>query len=130
METDTAFVRADGIVVLYAVTHVGLDVAFVVHPGHAELIYTVRNTQPFDEVHFVEFRMFVVFFFDCAQHFFYCLMILRFIRKSSFQIFQYFCCIHKLKDYLFYLLLVTVSFGLMCQKYIFFLIYATIDKEK
>ena len=66
VETDTAFVRADSVVVLYTVTHVGLDVTFVVHPSDAELVYAIWNTQTFNQVYFVEFRVFVVFLFDSS----------------------------------------------------------------
>ena len=99
METDTTFVRTNGVVVLYAVTHVRLDVAFVVHPAHTELINAVWNAKTLNQVGFVKFWVLVVFFLDGAKHFLYCLMVLRFIRKTTFQVFQYFCCIHNLKIY-------------------------------
>ena len=86
METDTAFVRTDRVVVLNTVTHVGLNITFIIHPSHAELIYSIRNTQTFDQVYFIKLRVCVVFFFNSRKYFFYCLMILRFIGKSSFQI--------------------------------------------
>lgn len=68
METDTALVRANGVVVLDTVTHVRLNVTLVVDPVHAELYHPVRHTETLDEVVAVEFRMFVVLFLDCAQH--------------------------------------------------------------
>ena len=48
VETDTAFVRADSVVVLNTVTHVCLNITFVVHPSYTELKYSIRNTQAFD----------------------------------------------------------------------------------
>ena len=66
METDTTFVRADGIVMLYTVAHIGLYVAFIIYPSDAELVYTIRNTQTFNQVSFLEFGVFVVLFFDCT----------------------------------------------------------------
>ena len=72
---------------LYTVTHVGLYVAFVVHPSDAELIDAVGDAQTFNQVGFVEFRVFVVLFFDGTQYLFYGLMILRFVGEPSFQIF-------------------------------------------
>ena len=75
VETDTAFVRADCVVMLNTVTHIGLNITFIVHPSHTELIYSIRNTQTFDQVYFIKLRMFVVFFFNSRKYFFYCLMI-------------------------------------------------------
>ena len=95
METDAALVGTNRVVVLNAITHIGLNLTLVVHPCHTELIYTVGNAEAFDEVHLLEFRVFVVLFFDSAKHFFYCLMILGFTREASFQIFQDFLCVHR-----------------------------------
>ena len=95
METDAALVGAYSVVVLDAVTHVGLNLALVVHPSHTELIYTIGNAEAFNQVHLLELGVLVVLFFDSAQHLFYCLMILRFIGEASFQIFQDFLCVHK-----------------------------------
>ena len=64
METDTTFVRADGIVMLYTVPHIGLYVTFVVYPCNAELVYAVGNAKTFNQVGFVEFGVFVVLFFN------------------------------------------------------------------
>lgn len=99
MEADTTFVRADGIVVLYTVTHIGAYVALVISPCYTELIYTIGDAEAFDEVCFVKFGVLVVLFFDGTQNLFYCLMILGLIGEASFQIFQNFCCIH---NYFFY----------------------------
>ena len=66
METDTAFVRTDCIVVLNAITHISLDIAFIIHPSYTELINSIRNAQAFNQIYFVEFWVFVVFFFDSA----------------------------------------------------------------
>ena len=87
METDTAFVRTDGVVVLYTVTHVGLYVTLVIHPSNTELVNAIGDAKTFNQIGFVELRMFVVLFFNGRKHFFYCLMILRFIGEPSFQIF-------------------------------------------
>ena len=57
METDTAFVRTDRVVVLNTVTHIGLNITFIIHPSHAELIYSIRNTQTFDQVYFIKLRV-------------------------------------------------------------------------
>ena len=60
METNSALVRTDGVVVLDAVTHISLHIAFVVDPVDTELNHSVWYTQTLDEVVAVEFRMFVV----------------------------------------------------------------------
>jgi hypothetical protein len=86
METDTAFVRANGVVVLYAVTHVGAYVAFIVGPSDAELVDAVGDAKAFNQVYFVEFGVFVVLFFDGTQYLFYCLMIFRLVRESSLEV--------------------------------------------
>ena len=64
METDAAFVGADGVVMLYTITHVGADVALVVCPRHTELVNTVGDAKALNEVGLVKFGMFVVLFFD------------------------------------------------------------------
>ena len=87
MEADTSLIRADGVVVLNTVTHVGLHVAFIVYPSYTELVYSVWNAKTFNQIGLVEFRMFVVFFFNGRKNFFYCLMILRFVGEPSLQIF-------------------------------------------
>lgn len=66
VEADSAFIGADGIVVLYTVSHVGMDIALVVHPVHAELDDAVGDAETLDEIGFLEFRMFVVFVLDGA----------------------------------------------------------------
>ena len=94
METDTAFVGANGVVVLDAVAHVGLNLAFVIHPSDAELIHAIWNAETLDEVHLIELWVLVVLFLDCTENFFYCLMILRFVWKATLKVFQYFFCVH------------------------------------
>ena len=84
METDTALVGTNGIVMLNPIAHIRADIALIIDPCHTKLIDPIRNTQTLDEIHFIKFRMLVVFLLYCAQYFFYCLMIFRFIRESSF----------------------------------------------
>ena len=59
MEANTAFIGTDSVVVLYAVAHVGSDVAFIVHPSNTELIYTVGNAKALNQVYLIKFRVFV-----------------------------------------------------------------------
>ncbi len=66
METDTAFVRADCIVMLDTVSHVGLDLTFVIHPSYTEGKNTVGDTKTFDQIALFEFGMFIVSLFDCS----------------------------------------------------------------
>jgi hypothetical protein len=94
VEADTTLVRANGIVVLDTVAHVGLDVTIVVHPSDTELINTIRNAEALDEVDLVELRMLVVLLLDGAEDLFYCLMILWLVRESLLQILKNFLCVH------------------------------------
>lgn len=94
METDTAFVRADYVVVLDTVTHVCLDITFVVHPRYTEFKYTIRNTETLDEVCSVKLWVFVVLFLDCWKYLTYGLDVLWLVRKSLFEILYNFSCIH------------------------------------
>ena len=66
MKTDTTFVRADRIVMLDTVSHVGLDLSLIIHPGYAEGENTIGNTKTFDQVALFEFGMFVVNLFDSS----------------------------------------------------------------
>ncbi len=92
----TAFVRADGVVVLDAVSHVGLHIPLVVHPCHAELIDTVGHAKALNEVGLLEFRVFVVLLLNGWKYLTDGLDILRLVGKSLFQIFYNLCCIHNL----------------------------------
>jgi len=64
VETQPAFVRTDSIVVLHTVTHVGADVALVVHPSDAESVDALGDAQTFDEIHLVKLRVFVILFLN------------------------------------------------------------------
>lgn len=66
VKTDTTFVRADRIVMLDTVSHVGLDLSLIIHPGYAKGENTIGNTKTFDQVALFEFGMFVVNLFDCS----------------------------------------------------------------
>jgi len=86
VETDTAFVRADGVVVLYTVTHVGLYLAFVVDPSYTEREDSVGNAQSLDQVVTVKLGVLVVSLLNGTQHFGYGLMIFGLVGEASFQI--------------------------------------------
>ena len=94
MVAQTTFVRTNGVVVLDAVAHVGLNLAFVIHPSDAELIHAIWNAETLDEVHLIELWVLVVLFLDCTENFFYCLMILRFVWKATLKVFQLFYSAH------------------------------------
>ena len=66
METDTSFIRADRIVVLDTVSHVGLDLSFIIHPGYTEGENTIGDTKTFDQIALFKFGMFIVSLFDCS----------------------------------------------------------------
>lgn len=63
METDTAFVWANGIVELYAITYVVLNFTFVVYPGNTECEDAVGLYHTLDKTSFFKFGMLVVYFF-------------------------------------------------------------------
>ena len=78
METDTAFVRANGIVELHAIAQIGLHFTFVVHPSDTEREDTIGFHQTFNNLCLFEFRMLIVDIFDRKKYFLYGLKILRF----------------------------------------------------
>lgn len=80
METDAAFVRTYRLVELYAVAEVGLHLAFVVDPCHAEGDDAVGLYHAFDDACFLKFGMLVVDILHAHQHFFDCLEIFFFAR--------------------------------------------------
>ena len=86
MIADTTFVRANHVVVLDAVTHVGLYIAFVVGPGHTEGDDSVGDAKALNEVGALKLRVLVVLFFDSAQHLAHCLDVLWLIRESLLKI--------------------------------------------
>ncbi len=64
METNTAFVRANGIVELHTIAEVGLNITFVVHPSNTERKDTVGFNQAFYDFSFLELWMLVIDIFD------------------------------------------------------------------
>ena len=61
MESQAAFVRADGTVELYAVAYIYVYFAIVVCPRHAEGDDALRLYESFDELCFLKLRMTVVY---------------------------------------------------------------------
>ena len=80
VEADASFVRAYGLVELYAVAEVGLYVAFVVDPCHTECDDAVGFYHAFDDSCFLKFGMFVIYILHTHQHFFDGLEIFFFAR--------------------------------------------------
>ena len=85
METDTALVRTNGVVELYAVTQVYLYLTFIVYPGHFECKDAVWFNQSLDERSLFKFWMLVVDIFNGVQYFLYSLQVFRFTRMLSFE---------------------------------------------
>ena len=56
-------------VVLYAITHVGLYVALIIHPGNSELVNAIGDAKTLNQISFVKLRMFVVLFFNGSKNF-------------------------------------------------------------
>ena len=100
METDTALVGANGVVVLYTVTGVDLYLAVVVNPCDAECEYTVGDTEPLDEVVCLEFGVLVVLLLNGVQHLFNSLEILRLMWKLFLQILKCSCYFHMIMCYI------------------------------
>jgi len=94
VETQTAFVRADCAVELYAVTEVGLYFALVVNPRYAESEDTVRLDDTFNDFGLLKFGMLVVNLFDRFEDFAYCLQVFAFTRVAKFQVRHQFLNIH------------------------------------
>ena len=94
VEAYAAFVRADGVVVLHTVAHVGLHATFVVGPCDAELVHAVGDAEALDEVGALEFGVLVVLFLDGSEYFFYSLVVLRLAWEALLQVFQYLLCVH------------------------------------
>ena len=90
MEPDSPLIRANGIVVLHAITHIVSHVAVVVDPRNPETDDSVGNTQPFKQVDLFECRITVVDIGYRVDNFFNCLQIFRLMRKPSAQ-FLYKC---------------------------------------
>ncbi len=63
METDTTLVGTYGVVELYAIADIVLNLTLVVNPGHTESEDTVGFNHSFDNLRFLELRMLVVNFF-------------------------------------------------------------------
>ena len=78
VETQTALVRPDGVVELYAVACIGLYLAVVVHPCHLESENPVRLHNPLDNLGCLELGMPVIFLLYCLQNFPYSLKVLFF----------------------------------------------------
>ena len=90
MVAKTSLVRANRVVVLYAVTHVSLYVALIIYPRYAELDDAVWNAETLDEVCLLKLRVLVVLFLDSTENLTNCLNVLRLVWESSLEIRDYF----------------------------------------
>ena len=82
METDTALVWADGIVVLNAVAHIGVYFPVVVDPADSERYYAVGDAQALDKIVTLKDGILVVDILNRGNNFSYSLEILGFIGKA------------------------------------------------
>ena len=94
--TQTAFVRANSIVVLDTITHVGLNIALIIYPSDTELTNTIGDAKALDEVCLLKLGVLVVLFLDSRKYLRNCLDVLRLIWEALLQLFYNFCCIHNL----------------------------------
>ena len=69
METETALVGTDRAVELNAITQIGLHLAGIIHPSHAEGEDTVGLYHALDDLSLLELRMLVVHFLDGVEDF-------------------------------------------------------------
>ena len=69
METHTTLVRANGVVELHTVAQVGLHLALVVYPGHAESENAVGLDHALNDFSFLELGMLVVLVLHGEQDF-------------------------------------------------------------
>ncbi len=99
MIAQAAFVRANGVVVLDTVAHVGLHVTLVVNPSDAELVYSVGNAKALDEVGLFKLGVLVVLFFDGGKNLRNCLDVLRLIGEALLELLYNLCCIHNLLSF-------------------------------
>ena len=76
METNTAFIRTNGVVELHTIPQVGLHLAFIVYPCHTESKDTVGLHQTLDNLGFLKLRMLVVDILYRKKHFTHGLQIL------------------------------------------------------
>ena len=89
MVAKTSLVRANRVVVLYAVTHVSLYVALIIYPRYAELDDAVWNAETLDEVCLLKLWVLVVLFLDSTENLTNCLNVLRLVWESSLEIRDY-----------------------------------------
>ena len=85
METYTSLVRANGIIMLYTVSHIGLHPSTVVHPSHAKREDTVWNAQTLNQIRFLKLRVLIIDIFDGFQDLLNGLVVLRLAREAAFQ---------------------------------------------
>ncbi len=76
MESDAAFIRAYGVVELYAIADICLHFAFVVNPCDAECDNAVGFDHSFDYFCFLKLGVLVVYVGYAQKHFTHCLQIL------------------------------------------------------
>ncbi len=99
METDSAFVRADGVVELHAVADVVLNFAVVVEPCHTEGDDAVGFDHALDDAVSFKLGVTVVDVFNRKKHLAHCLQVLFFSRMLCFQGVHDIIYIHSYKLY-------------------------------
>ena len=73
VETQSALIRTDGTVELYAVADVHLHFSLVVNPRYTEGGDALRFHNALDDLCLLKLRMLVIYILDGFQHFSYCL---------------------------------------------------------
>jgi hypothetical protein len=94
VETQTAFVWADGVVELNAVGEVDVHLALVVDPGHLEGEDAVGLYDALDDFGSLELRVLVVYLFDGFEYLVYSLQVFLFTWVFFFQVVHYLSKVH------------------------------------
>ena len=99
MITQTAFVRANGVVVLDTVTHVGLYLTLIVNPCDTEFANTIGDAKALNQISLFKLWVLVILLLDSGKNLRNCLDVLRLIGEALLQLLYNFCCIHNLNTF-------------------------------
>ena len=94
METKAAFVRANGVIELYAITQIRLDFAFIIHPCYTESKDTIGFNQALNDLGLFELRMLIIHILNRDKDFSNSLQILKFSWMLGLEISHDFFNIH------------------------------------
>ena len=99
MEAQTALVGADGAVELYAIAEIGLHLAAVVDPRHAEGEDAVGVHDALHDLRALEFGVLVVDLLDRLQYLLHGLQVLAFARVLALELGHQFAYVHFIRKF-------------------------------